>query len=76
MDISFGVMFVAWLLMTCAWWDARLRAKRWERLCSDALDAIDEINDECIRRGDIILSLLAELDSNVEDASPEPEGDQ
>lgn len=76
MDISFGIMFVAWLLMTCAWWDARLRAKRLERLYSDALDAITEITDDYIRRGDVILSLLDELDSSIEDALSEPEEDQ
>lgn len=76
MDISFGIMFVAWLLMTCAWWDARLRVKRLERLCSDALDTLAEANDECMRRGDIIMSLLVELDLIVEDALPEPEEEQ
>ena len=73
MDVSFCLMFTAWLLMTCAWWDARLRVKRLERLCSDALDTLAEANDECMRRGDIIMSLLAELDSSVEDELPESE---
>lgn len=76
MDTDFCLMFIAWLLMTCAWWDARLRAKRLERLCSAALDAITEINDDCIRSGDVILSLLTELDSSVEDTSLEPEEEQ
>ena len=73
MDTDFCLMFIAWLSMTCAWWDARLRAKRLERLYSAALDAITEISDDCIRRGNVILSLLTELDSSVEDELPESE---